>query len=48
MKVHWTESAQGHLDSIHEYIARNSPDQIDVIAVIHGAKDVLNRELGKF
>lgn len=93
MNVHWTETAQGHLDAIHAYIARNSvvyalrmvdrltrrsqqiadaplsgrrvpefdldqireliegayriiyhikPDQIDVIAVIHGARNVLS------
>ncbi len=92
MKVHWTETAQEHLDGIHAHIARNSPvyakrivdrltrrsqqislfplsgrrvpeyeidqirevfegpyrivyyikpDQIDVLAVIHGAQDVL-------
>ena len=92
MRVHWTETAQEHLDSIHAYISQNSsayarrivdrltrrsqqialfplsgrrvpeydldqirevfegpyriiyyinPDQIDVLAVIHGARDVL-------
>lgn len=92
MKVHWTETAQEHLDGIHAHIARNSPvyakrvvdrltrrsqqialvplsgrtvpeyeidqirevfegpfrivyyikpDRIDVLAVIHGAQDVL-------
>lgn len=92
MKVHWTDTAQGHLDGIYAYIARDSstyaqrmvdrltrrsqqiaafplsgrkvpeyemdqireviegpyriiyhirPDQIDVLAVIHGARDVL-------
>ena len=92
MNVHWTETAQEHLDAIHAYIARNSaeyalrmvdrltrrsqqiadaplsgrrvpeydldkireliegpyriiyhikPNQIDVIAVIHGARNVL-------
>ena len=92
MKVHWTETAQDHLDGIYSYIARDSveyalrmvdrltrrsqqiadvplsghrvpeydmdqirevieqpyriiyhikPDQIDIIAVIHGARDVL-------
>lgn len=92
MRVHWTETAEAHLDAIHAYIARGSatyalytidkitrrseqigefplsgrkvpeydadrirevfsgpfriiyhikPDQIDVIAVIHGAMDVL-------
>jgi toxin ParE1/3/4 len=24
MKVHWTETAEGHLDAIHAYIAQNS------------------------
>lgn len=93
MNVHWTETAQDHLDAIHAYIARNSteyalrmvdrltrrsqqiadaplsgrrvpeydldqireliegayriiyhikPDQIDVIAVVHGARNVLS------
>ena len=93
MNVHWTETAQDHLDAIHAYIARNSaeyalrmvdrltrrsqqiadaplsgrrvpeydldqireliegayriiyhikPDQIDVIAVVHGARKVLS------
>ena len=92
MNVHWTETAQDHLDAIHAYIARNSaeyalrmvdrltrrsqqiadaplsgrrvpeydldqireliegayrivyhikPDQIDVIAVMHGSRNVL-------
>ncbi len=78
MKVHWTETAEGHLDAIYAYISLNSPeyakrmvdrltrrvpeydidqirevregpyriiyhikpDQIDVVAVIHGAMDV--------
>lgn len=93
MKVHWTETAQGHLGAIHNYIAKDSPeyakqmvdrltrrsqqisefplsgravpeyelekireviegpyriiyyiksDQIDVLAVIHGAQNVLS------
>ena len=93
MKVRWTETAQGHLDAIHNYIAKDSPeyakqmvnrltpwsqqisefplsgravpeyelekireviegpyriiyyiksDQIDVLAVIHGAQNVLS------
>jgi addiction module RelE/StbE family toxin len=25
MKVHWTETAEGHLDAIYAYIARDSP-----------------------
>ena len=93
MKVHWTDTAQDHLDAIYAYIAQNSPDyamrmvdhltrrsqqiadapfsgrrvpeydleqirevierpyriiyhikadQIDVIAVLHGARNVLS------
>ena len=92
MKVHWTDTAEGHLDAIYAYISLDSmeyakrmvdritrrsqqiadfpfsgrkvpeydidqireiiegpysiiyhikPDQIDVVAVIHGARDVL-------
>ena len=92
MKVHWTDTAEGHLDAIYAYVAQDSPqyarrmvdrltrrsqqiaefpfsgrkvpeydvdqiremiegsfriiyhikaDQIDVLAVIHGAMDVL-------
>jgi len=92
MKVHWTDTAEGHIDAIYAYIALDSPeyakrmvdritrrsqqiadfpfsgrkvpeydidqireviegpyriiyhikpDQIDVVAVIHGARDVL-------
>jgi toxin ParE1/3/4 len=92
MKIHWTETAEKHLDIIYSYIAQNSPeyakcivdrltrrsqqisayplsgrmvpeyevesireviegpyriiyhiksDQIDVLAVIHGAMDIL-------
>ncbi|MBM4043190.1 MAG: plasmid stabilization protein [Planctomycetes bacterium] len=26
MKVHWTDTAQGHLDSIHRYIAQDSTE----------------------
>ena len=94
MKVHWTDTAEGHLAAIYSYIAQDSPeyarrmvdrltrrsqqiaefpfsgrrvpeydvdqireviegsfriiyhikaDQIDVLAVIHGAMDVLGR-----
>jgi addiction module RelE/StbE family toxin len=25
MKVHWTNTAEGHLDAIYHYIAQNSP-----------------------
>jgi len=93
MNVHWTDTAQAHLDGIYQYIAQNSPeyakamvdrltrrseqigsfpqsgrvvpeyqmdsirevlegsyriiyyikpDQIDVLAVIHAARNVLN------
>ena len=95
MKVHWTETAEGHLDAIHAYIAQDSPryalrmvdrltrrsqqiadfplsgrkvpeyemdqireviegpyriiyyikpDQIDVLAVIHGSQDILSQD----
>ena len=94
MKVHWTKTAEAHLDAIHAHIAQNSveyakrmvdrltsrsqqignfplsgrrvpeckvdqirevfeghyriiyyikPDQIDVLAVIHGAQNILRR-----
>jgi toxin ParE1/3/4 len=94
MKVHWTDTAEGHLDAVYAHIAQDSPeyarhmvdrltrrsqqiadfpfsgrrvpeydieqireviegsfriiyhiksDQIDVLAVIHGARDVLGR-----
>ena len=94
MKVHWTDTAQRHLDAIYQYIAQDSPsyalrmvdrltrrsqqigefplsghtvpeyesnqireviegpyriiycikpDQIDVLAVIHGAQDTLRQ-----
>ena len=94
MKVHWTDTAEGHLDAIYAYIAQDSPEyakrmvdrltrrsqqiaefpfsgrrvpeydidqireviegsfriiyhmkagQIDVLAVIHGAMDVIGR-----
>ena len=26
MKVHWTETADGHLDAIYAYIAQDSPE----------------------
>jgi len=95
MKVHWTATAESHLDAIHSYIAQDSPeyakrtidrltrrsqqistfplsghrvpeydreqirevvegyyriiyhiksDQIDIIAVIHGSRDVLRSQ----
>jgi len=94
MKVHWTDTAQRHLDAIYQYIAQDSPsyalrmvdrltrrsqqigefplsghtvpeyesnqireviegpyriiyhvkpDQVDVLAVIHGAQDTLRQ-----
>jgi len=95
MRVHWTDTAQAHLDAIHTYIAQDSaeyakcmidhltrrsqqiadfplsgrrvpeydmdqvrevieapyriiyhikPDQIDILAVIHGAMNILSSE----
>ena len=95
MKVHWTGTAEGHLDAIYAYIAQDSPryalrmvdrltrrsrqiadfplsgrkvpeyemdqireviegpyriiyylkpDQIDVLAVIHGSQDALSQD----
>jgi len=26
MKVHWTDTAEGHLDTIYAYIAKDSPE----------------------
>ncbi len=26
MRVHWTDTAEDHLDAIHAYIAQNSPE----------------------
>jgi toxin ParE1/3/4 len=26
MKVYWTDTAEGHLDAIHDYIAQDSPE----------------------
>ena len=45
MKVHWTDTARRHLDGIYHFIAQDSPvcvkvDQIDVLAVLHGAQDL--------
>jgi plasmid stabilization system protein ParE len=31
VKVHWTQTAVGHLESIRDYIARSSPDYADRI-----------------
>jgi plasmid stabilization system protein ParE len=98
MNVHWTDTAQGHLAAIHDYIAQNSPeyakrtvdrltrrsqqigsfpqagrlvpeyqleqireilegpyriiyyikpDQIDVLAVVHAARNVLGEQQGQ-
>jgi len=95
MKVHWTDTAEAHLDAIYAYIAQDSPqyamrmvdrltrrsqqiadfplsgrkvpeyeadqireviegpyriiydikpDQIDVLAVIHGSQDILRQD----
>ncbi len=95
MKVHWTETAEGHLDAIYAYTAQDSshyamrmvdrltrrsqqiadfpfsgrkvpeyemdqireviegpyriiyhikPDQIEVLAVIHGSQDILHQD----
>jgi len=95
MKVHWTDTADGHLEAIHTYIAQDSPeyaqrmvdrltrrsqqiadfplsgrrvpeydmdqireviegpyrivyhikpDQIDVLAVLHGAQNILRQD----
>jgi addiction module RelE/StbE family toxin len=95
MKIHWTDTAQGHLEAIYQYISQDSPsfakrmvdrltrrsrqisefpfsgrmvpeyemeqireviegsyriiyhikpDQIDVLAVIHGAQNILKEE----
>lgn len=97
MKIHWTDTAEGHLDAIYAYIARDSPvyairmvdrltrrsqqiadfplsgrkvpelemeqireviegayriiyyikpDQIDVLAVIHGSQAILHKDKG--
>jgi plasmid stabilization system protein ParE len=98
MNVHWTDTAEAHLDAIHAYIAQNSreyarrtvdrltrrseqigrfplsgrkvpefekeqirevfegpyriiyhikPDQVDILAVIHGSMNVLRRPSGE-
>ena len=26
MKIYWTDTAEGHLDAIHDYIAQDSPE----------------------
>ena len=26
MKVHWTDTAEGHLDAVYAYIAQDSPE----------------------
>jgi toxin ParE1/3/4 len=45
MKVHWTDTAEAHLDAIHDYIAQNSPEYAKLIV------DRLTRrsqQIGKF
>jgi toxin ParE1/3/4 len=45
MKVHWTDTAESHLDAIHNYIAQNSPEYAKLIV------DRLTRrsqQIGKF
>jgi len=45
MKVHWTDTAEAHLDAIHDYIAQNSPEYAKRIV------DQLTRrsqQIGKF
>jgi len=45
MKVHWTDTAEAHLDAIHDYIALNSPEYAKHIV------DQLTRrsqQIGKF
>jgi toxin ParE1/3/4 len=45
MKVHWTDTDEAHLDAIHDYIARNSPEYAKLIV------DRLTRrsqQIGKF
>ena len=32
MKVHWTDNAEKHLDSIYNYIAQNSPKYATIVA----------------
>lgn len=45
MKGHWTDTAEAHLDAIHNYIAQNSPEYAKLIV------DRLTRrsqQIGKF
>ena len=45
MKVHWTDTAEAHLDAIHDYIAQNSPEYAKIVV------DRLTRrsqQIGKF
>jgi toxin ParE1/3/4 len=45
MKVHWTDTAEAHLDAIHDYIAQNFPEYAKLIV------DRLTRrsqQIGKF
>ena len=41
MKVHWTDTAEAHLDAIH-IIYYIKSDKIDVLAVIHGGMNILS------
>ena len=45
MKVHWTKTAEEHLDAIFD-IYHIQSDQIDVLAVIHGAMNILHSSKG--
>ena len=31
MKAHWTDNAEKHLDTIHDYIAQNSPEYAKIV-----------------
>jgi plasmid stabilization system protein ParE len=44
MNVHWTKTAQDHLAGINNYIAHILADQIDVLAVVHEARNILNNQ----
>lgn len=44
MKLRWTPLAAGHLESVHEFVARDSPSAADdTIERILSAVDVLER-----
>ena len=40
MNVHRTDTALHHLDAIYRCIYYIKPDQIDVLAVVHGAQSL--------